>query len=61
MFIFFRIILLLGFLTATTRGHAEMKVYISADMEGVVGVVTGEIDRGAVAPHGPCGIVEVHR
>jgi D-amino peptidase len=38
----FRVILLLGFFTATTRGSAEMKVYISADMEGVVGVVSGD-------------------
>jgi D-amino peptidase len=37
----FRVMLLLGLLT-TTRGIAEMKVYISADMEGVVGVVTGD-------------------
>jgi D-amino peptidase len=36
-----RVMLLLGLLT-TTRGFAEMKVYISADMEGVVGVVTGD-------------------
>lgn len=38
----FRVFLLLGFLTTATRGYAEMKVYISADMEGVVGVVTGD-------------------
>ena len=38
----FRIILLLGFFTTATRAKAEMKVYISADMEGVVGVVTGD-------------------
>jgi D-amino peptidase len=38
----FRIVLVLGFLALASKGHAAMKVYISADMEGVVGVVTGD-------------------
>lgn len=34
--------LLLVFLLGTTRGYADMKVYISVDMEGIGGVVTGD-------------------
>ncbi|MCH7571140.1 MAG: M55 family metallopeptidase, partial [Deltaproteobacteria bacterium] len=34
-------IILLGF-TGTAMGQEGLKIYISADMEGVVGVVTGD-------------------
>ncbi len=37
-----RIVFVLGFLALASKGHTAMKVYISADMEGVVGVVTGD-------------------
>lgn len=37
-----RTVFLLMFLVMTARGYAEMKVYISVDMEGVAGVVTGD-------------------
>ncbi|MFQ5791842.1 MAG: M55 family metallopeptidase [Acidobacteriota bacterium] len=38
----FRVAFLLGFVTVPETAHPAMKVYISADMEGVVGVVTGD-------------------
>jgi D-amino peptidase len=38
----FRMLLVFGFLAIASRGDSAMKVYISVDMEGVVGVVTGD-------------------
>jgi hypothetical protein len=35
-------ILLLSFVASTQAQEKKMKIYISADMEGVVGVVTNE-------------------
>jgi D-amino peptidase len=38
----FRALVTLGILSLAAEGRTEMKVYISADMEGVTGVVTGD-------------------